>query len=386
MRRLLPLVCAVVVVDTVLYAALTPLLPHFEEVYDLSKSKVGVLAAAYPVGVLAASIPAGVIAARFSARIAVLAGLVFVSAASIGVALAGSFGVLLAARVAQGLGSSLTWAGGLAWLSLMTPRERRGRAMGTAMAAAVFGALLGPVVGAAGSVIGIRAAFCVVAGVSAALVLVALRSEPSPRESEPLGVIFGALRDRDFLHGLWLINLPALFFGTLNVLAPLALDDRGFTAVAIGAVWVAAAAIESGINPWIGRIADRVGPAVPARIALAGSILVSLGLAATAWPWLLVPLVLAAAVAFGSFYAPALTMLSHATDKVGLAHGLGFGVMNAAWAVGNAVGPAAGGGLAELTSDAVPYLVAAGICSASLLLFGRARPRAAAQPVGEPRG
>jgi predicted MFS family arabinose efflux permease len=372
-RRLLPFVCAVVVVDTALYAALTPLLPHFEDVYHLSKSRVGLLAAAYPIGVLLAAIPAGVIAARRSARIAVLGGLTFVSAASIGVALADSFGVLFAARLAQGLGSSLTWAGGLAWLALATPRERRGQAMGTAMGAAVFGALLGPVVGAAGSLVGVRAAFCAVAGVSALLAVVVLRFEPSPREQQPLAVIFGALRDGEFLRGLWLISLPALLFGTLSVLVPLALDDRGFSAVAIGAVWVAAGALETGINPWLGRVTDRLGAAFPARLALVGSILVSLGLAATEWPWLLVPLVLAAAVAFGGFYAPGLTMLSQASETVGLAQGLGFGVMNAAWAIGNAVGPAAGGGLAELTSDAVPYLVLAAICATSLVLFGRSR-------------
>jgi predicted MFS family arabinose efflux permease len=368
-RRLLPFVCVVVVVDTILYAALTPLLPHFQDTYQLSKSSVGVLAAAYGIGVLVAAIPAGVIAARLSARVAVLSGLTLVSIASVGFALAGSFGLLVAARLVQGFGSSLTWAGGLAWLALATRREQRGQAMGTAIGAAVFGALLGPVVGAAGSVVGVRAAFAAVAGLSALLALVAFAFEPSPRERQPLSVIFGALHDREFLHGLWLMNIPALLFGALNVLGPLALDDRGFSAVAIGGLWLGAAAIESGINPWLGRVADRLGPAVPARAALVGSIAVSLGLAATEWPWLLVPLIAAAAIVFGAFYAPALTMLSHAADHVGLAQGVSFGVMNAAWAIGNAVGPAAGGGLAELTSDAVPYLVVAAICAISLATF-----------------
>jgi predicted MFS family arabinose efflux permease len=380
-RGLLPFVCVVVVVDTMLYAALTPLLPHFEEVYRLSKGSVGILAAAYAVGVLLAAIPAGVIAARRGARIAVLSGLILVSAASVGFALADSFGMLAAARLAQGIGSSLTWAGGLAWLALATPREQRGRAMGTAMGAAVFGALLGPVIGAVGSVVGVRGAFGAVAGLSALLAVLVLRFDPSPRENQPLTVIFGALRDGEFLRGLWLVSLPALLFGTLSVLAPLALDDRGFGAVAIGALWVGAAALESGINPWLGRVADRLGPTLPARIALGGSILVALGLAVTEWPWLLVPLVLASAVTFGALYAPSLTMLSHAAEHVGVAQGLSFGVMNAAWAIGNAIGPAAGGGLAELTSDAVPYLVSAAICAVSFALLGRVGQQRAAAGV-----
>src|SRR5439155_10367221 len=87
------------------------------------------------------------------------------------------------------------------------------------------------------------------------------------------------------------------------------------------------------------------------------------------WPWVLVPLVLASAITFGGFYAPGLTMLSHAAESIGLAQSLSFGLMNLAWAIGNAIGPAAGGGLAEVTRDAVPYLALAGICAATLATF-----------------
>jgi predicted MFS family arabinose efflux permease len=383
MRRLLPFVCVVVVVDTILYTALTPLLPHFEHTYDLSKSSAGVLVAAYGIGVLAGAVPGGLVAARRGARGAVLAGLVLVSTASIGVAVADSFGTLVAARLAQGIGSSLTWAGGLAWLALASPRAQRGQAMGTAMGAAVFGALLGPVVGAAASLIGVRAAFATIAGLEALLAVAAFRLEPSPPERQPLGMITVAARDREFLLGLWLMTIPALLFGVLGVLAPLALDNDGLGAVAIGGVWVAAAAIETAINPWLGRLSDRLGPARPALIALAGSTAVCLGLAATESAWLLVPLILAAACTWGALYSPALTMLSHAAEHVGLAQGLSFGVMNAAWAVGNAIGPAGGGSLAELTRDAVPYLAGAGICALSATALRQASVRRAAADVAE---
>jgi MFS family permease len=369
MRRLLPFVCVVVVVDTVLYTALTPLLPHFEHTYGLSKGGAGLLVASYGIGVLAGAVPGGVIAARRGARAAVLAGLALVTVASVGVAVSDSYETLIAGRLAQGFGSSLTWAGGLAWLALASPRGQRGRAMGTAMGAAVFGAFLGPVVGAAASVIGVRAAFATIAGLEALLALAALRLEPSPPERQPFGMITTAARDREFLFGLWLMTIPALLFGTLAVLAPLALDDRGVGAIGIGAVWVGAAAIETVINPWLGRVSDRVGPARPARVALAGSTAVCLGLAVTRSAWALVPLILAAALTWGALYSPALTMLSHAAEHVGLAQGLSFGVMNAAWAVGNAIGPAGGGGLAELTRDAVPYLVGAGVCAVTVAVL-----------------
>ena len=242
MRRLLPFVCAVIVVDTMLYAALTPLLPHFGRTYDLSKGGVGLVAAAYGIGTLVGALPRDRLRAA-RCRTAVLGGLVGVSLASVGVAFSDSFATLFAARFIQGCCSSLTWAGSLAWLALATRRERRGRTMGTAMASGVFGALLGPVVGAGGALIGVRAAFGAVAGVCALLAVGMARFEPSPPEPQPARAIFGAVRNAEFLRGLWLISLPALLFGTLNVLVPLALDKRGFTAAAIGAVWVATTAV-----------------------------------------------------------------------------------------------------------------------------------------------
>lgn len=362
MRRLLPLVCAVVVVDTMLYAALVPLLPHFAHQYGLSKGGVGALAAAYAVGTLAGGIPGGLVSSRFGARTAVLGGLALMSIASVGLALAGSFETLFAARLAQGLGSALTWAGGLSWLATTTPRERRGTAMGTAMAAAIFGALLGPVVGAIGSVVGVRAAFAGIAVLGAALAAWALRFEAAPREELSLASLPRAFRDTGFVQGLWLILLPALLFGTMSVLVPLALSSRGFGAVAIGAVWLGSAAIESVINPLFGRMTDRSGFALPVRLALISSVVVSVALAVTEWPPVLVPLVLVSGLAYGGYYAPGLTLMSHSAEEVGIAQGLSFGVMNAAWAIGNAVGPAAGGALAQITSDAVPYLASALIC------------------------
>jgi MFS family permease len=366
-RRLLVLVCAVVVADTMLYAALVPLLPHFEHEYGLSKGGVGALAASYAIGTLAGGIPGGLLSSRFGARTAVLGGLVLMSLASVGLALASSYEALFTARLVQGFGSSLTWAGGLSWLATATPRGRRGTAMGTAMAAAIVGALLGPVVGAIGSLVGVRWVFAGIAVLGAVLVVWALRFEAAPREKISLAALPRAFRDSGFVQGLWLILLPALLFGVMSVLVPLALSSHGFSAVAIGAVWLGSAAIESVINPLFGRMTDRSGFALPVRIALLSSIGMSLALAATEWPPILVPLVLVSGLAYGGYYAPGLALMSNSADDVGIAQGLSFGVMNAAWAIGNSVGPAAGGALAELTNDSVPYLVMAAVCAATLV-------------------
>ena len=50
MRRVLLLVGSIVFVDTLFFAALTPLLPHYADELGLGKAGAGVLAAAYPAG------------------------------------------------------------------------------------------------------------------------------------------------------------------------------------------------------------------------------------------------------------------------------------------------------------------------------------------------
>src|SRR3954468_9038716 len=149
MRRLVVLVSAVVLVDTMFFAAITPLLPYYSDRLDLSKSAAGMLAGAYPAGTLLFSIPAGWLAPRIGTRTTMIGGLALMAAASVAFGFADAPLLLGVARFLQGVGSAFTWAGGLAWLVGSTPTDRRSEALGTAFGAAIGGALLGPVVGAA---------------------------------------------------------------------------------------------------------------------------------------------------------------------------------------------------------------------------------------------
>ena len=390
MRRLLVLVSALVAVDTILYAALVPLLPHYAHVYGLSKTGAGLLSAGYAIGALVGGLPGGSAAARFGPRTAVLAGLTLMAVASLAFGWAGTIEALWVARFLQGFGSSVTWAGALSWLAAVTPRERRGAAMGTAMGAAVFGALLGPVLGAVASVVGTRIAFTAFAGVAGLLAVWALRFESAPADAQPISAALAALRDRGILSGLWLMTLPAILFGVLIVLMPLSLSDAGFGAVAIGAVWLVAAALEAVINPVIGHASDRLGELAPVRIGLVAAIVVSLLLALLSGPVLLVALTLAAGVAYGSFYTPSLVVLSDSAERIGLALGLVFGLMSFAWAAGNTVGPLVGGSLADALGNALPYALSAVLCALTLAFVRRLQHERAAVLVdrlaGDPAG
>jgi MFS family permease len=366
-RRLMLLVAVLVFVDTMLYAALTPLLPHFADELGLSKARAGALVAAYAAGALIGGVPGGLGAVRLGARRAVVVGLVGMGIASVGFALADSFWTLFAARLVQGCASAFTWAGSFAWLLAAAPRDRRGELLGSAMGAAVFGALFGPVVGAAAALAGRAAVFCALAGLAVVLIVWAIRLADAPPAEQPSAAALGrALRNRYFAGGLALMALPSLLFGILSVLGPLHLSDAGWGAAAIGAVWLVAAALETVQAPLVGRLTDRRGRLLPVRAALAGGVVVSLGLATGARPLFYVPLIVLAAMAYGVLFTPAFALIADGAERSGLAQGMGFGFMNAAWAVGAVAGPAAGGAIANATGDWIPFLLASGLCGGAL--------------------
>jgi MFS family permease len=83
MRRLFPLVASVVLVDTMFFAAVAPLLPHFADELGLSKTAAGVLTAAYPAGTFAGSLPGGWLAARVGVKSTLLLGLCLLATTSL---------------------------------------------------------------------------------------------------------------------------------------------------------------------------------------------------------------------------------------------------------------------------------------------------------------
>jgi MFS family permease len=367
MRRLLVLVAALVAVETMLFAALTPLLPHFAEEFGFSKSRVGVLVAAYAAGALVGGLPGGVVAARIGGRSAVLIGLALMGTASLGFAFAGDFTTLFVARFIQGCAGGFLWAGAFAWLLAVAPRERRGELLGGAMGAAVFGALLGPVMGAAAAIVGRSVVFSALAGLAVVLAAWATRLESAPAEQPSLAALLRALRNSRFVAGLALMALPSFLFGILSVLAPLHLSAAGWGAAAIGAVWLVGAALEAVQAPLVGRLSDRRGRLLPVRVALVSGAFVSAALALGLRPLAYAPLIVLACLAYGMLFTPAFVLIADGADAVGLAQGMGFGLMNAAWATGAMVGPAAGGAIAGATGDWIPFLLAAGLCTASLV-------------------
>jgi len=380
LRLLFLVASAVVFVDTMFYAAVVPLLPTLTHELHLSKASAGVLTAGYAAGTLVGSIPGGVLAAQAGPRATIYAGLFLMGSSSLAFGFLNEIGGLDAARFVQGFGGACTWSGSLAWLIAEVDVGRRGSAIGGALAAAIAGALFGPVIGTLAHALGRPPVFSGVAVVAVALaVAVALLPAPSaPPEPGPIR-LWAHLRRPAIVLGMWLTALPAVASGVVNVLAPLRLSALGATALGIGATFLIAAAAEAVISPAVGHVSDRRGRMFPLRIGLGAAAIVFVCFPLSTSVVAFAGVVVLSAVTLGSFWAPAMALLSDAAESGGLSQGYAMALINLAWAAGQIAGAAGGGALAKATGDAVPFAISAALCAATLGLM-LARPIRTAVP------
>jgi MFS family permease len=368
MRRLLSLAAVVVLVDTMFYAAITPLLPHYASDLDLSKAAAGVLTAAYAAGTLLGSFPGGWLAARYGPKRATITGLVLMSASGLAFGLGKHIAVLDAARFVQGVGGAFSWTGVLSWL-VAEASGGRGKLIGSAIASAILGVVLGPALGGVAVVLSPEIVFSGVTLLGVGLCWWASTiSAPSPGERRrrlDARQFFG----RPLLMAFCLVLLPAQFAGVLEVLVPLRFDDLGATGLLIGAAFVLAGIVEAITTRFFGGFSDRRGRMLPISVGLLISAVAAslMPLPESVGP-LAVALVLAV-VGTGTLWAPATALLSESADRQGLEQGYAFALVNLAWAGGQIIGGAGGSAAAQFAGDALPYLVCSSLFLVALLVL-----------------
>jgi hypothetical protein len=68
-----------------------------------------------------------------------------------------------------------------------------------------------------------------------------------------------------------------------------------------------------------------------------------------------------------------MALLSDEAEARGLEYAYAFALINLAWAPGHALGASGGGALADVSSDAIPYLALSAVCLLTFLLLWRSR-------------
>jgi predicted MFS family arabinose efflux permease len=220
-------------------------------------------------------------------------------------------------------------------------------------------------------VLGFAAPFLIVCGASVALALAVVAVFPP--EARRTASETPALRTivRSTRSGIGAVATAITFgvagaLGVVELVAPLDLDARlGLSSTAIGLLFALSIAVDAPMSPIGGRWGDRRGrrgPAVAGLTILAASVALLAVLAST----------LGAAFALGLFgagfslsMAAAVPWLDEAFGA--LERGLGYGMLNLLYSAGYALGPLIAGGVLELASADLAYLVTAALLAAGAI-------------------
>ena len=386
-RQLVSLIRVVLLFESALYSAVSPVLPHYAHTLHASKPAIGVLAAAYPAGLIPGAFLGFWVATRAGVRRTTVLGLFGFGLAVIGFGFGTSIVMLDVLRAIQGMFCGLIWCGGLTWVIHVTPVNRRSRALGGVLGAATFGTLFGPIIGTVAVAIGTRPTFALVGLVALVLAAVTLRHpEPAPSSSvdpeHPVrDQLRGAWSSRGLRLGVWLVLLEAATFGAVNALLPLRLAHLGASGLAIGLTFVLASALSASLSTVVGRLTDRRGPYLPliAGLAIGAPLMALLVVPDT-------PLALAAlmVITFGGpltfSMIPGASLMTESAEAAGVTLVLATTLFNLAFALGETLGAPISAWTAQATSDVVPLMAIAllMLVTAAWALTHRTRP--VAQP------
>lgn len=268
---------------------------------------------------------------------------------------------LYAARLVQGIASSLMWISAYTIATDLASAEDRGRAVGSVDEVSARGSLYGAIAGF--TIVGFLtlnpgwgvmfAAYAVMAVVGAWL---AWRNVPETRQAQSVQTPISS-RQMD-THRLARLMIVVFATGiSTTMIGPLILiflQDRFTTDVRVLAMAsIPAALVYSYLPSHLGRLSDRFGRAPLMAMGLVGSGLISLllpGLPALGW---LVVVWMAEAVGFAAA-APAQEAL--VADITGHeTRGTGYGLYTFASSLGATLGPLAGGWLYDNVGHAAPF-------------------------------
>jgi multidrug resistance protein len=357
---LLLLVCLVILIDSLGYGVVVPVLPLYARQLGVSDFKLGLLFATYAIALLAGAIPAGMLSDRFGRKPFVLFGMFAMSGAFVFYAFAKSYPALVTARVLDGLTAAATWSAGLALIGDRFEEGTLGVKFGYALTAMAVGAVGGPVVGGILSDrVGYRAPFlfiamlCLIGGVSA-LFLSEKRDRPrfKTRPGEMLRPILG---NRVILLACAATAVTTVGLGMIEPLLPLRLSSVfKMSRTGIGLLFGVNLVFYGLASPLVGKYSDRVGRKAPMLIGLITTALLFPFLSVTRNLALMYVLIAFLGVTIAMFGTPSVPLITDALPAVDLGgqsslYGTAFGLMNLSWSLGYAVGPLLGGAIVTIS-------------------------------------
>ncbi len=368
--------------------AYTLILPSMKDGLHFTYAQLGLLGTGNFIGYLSLAIVGGFLAAKFGTRIVITLALVLMGGTMIFTGLAQSFGFAFGMRLLTGCGNGAAYVPAMALGSAWFAKKYRGLATGIVSAGIGVGTLTAgfivPAILNSYASEGWRFSWYYLGGgvlMLAGIVCFFIRSQPEEKgllpigtqeintavtpkvdETQTRGLQWGAVYR---VKAVWYLGFVYFMYGFSYIIymtffAAFLIKERGLTQAQAGAIW----ALLGGLSIFCGIIWGGISDFLGRRIGFALAY-VTLAVAYTA---------LALAESSAGFYVSAVIfgltawsiptiMAAAAGDTVGpklAPAGLGF--ITLFFGVGQALGPALGGYLADQThSFVIPFLLAGGV-------------------------
>ncbi|WP_326957577.1 MFS transporter [Amycolatopsis sp. NBC_01286] len=379
-------VCVAMLVDSMLYSVVVPVLPVYTADLGASSFAIGVLFASYAVGLVLATPLLAWYSNRYGRRRPILLGSAALAVTTVIYTAADTYALLLAARFLQGAAAAAVWTAGIALVADLVPRERVGRSMGTVMACMSAGLVLGPPVGGALAELGgHRAPFLVLAAitVTSGLAQLQLIAEPS-RPGAPSPPVRRLLYDRGLRGTVIAVFAAASALSMLEPILPLELDALGAGPLVVGLAFGAATLANAATSPLIGIAADRWRRdcMIGAGLVACGGVLPGFAFADTAFA--ISAVLVTFAIVYGLVIVPALPELASVAERhSGRAYATVYAAFNVSYSLGMMLGPLVGGIAAAGSVDVALAATGGVLCVCGLLVLTQATCRPTAAPPSE---
>jgi predicted MFS family arabinose efflux permease len=369
------LVRTLLLFESAMWSAVTPVLPHYQHSLHASTPAVGLLAASYPAGMVPGSLLGAWLATRSGVRRPTLIGLLLFTVSIGAFGFGTDIGTLDALRFIQGIGCGFIWGGGLTWAVAVADRDRRGAVLGSVFGAAILGSLLGPILGTLAVWAGTRVVFLAVGAIAFGLTIwTAGHPEPALEAPGPHASLRTLPGNPLVRLGFWLILLEAGALGAIGTLIPLRLSRFGASGTFIGVTFLVSALLSRQVSTPVGRLVDRRGAGTALRLGLAtASVLAALLIVPQSAVMLAIVSVVLVGGPLAVYMVPAMSMITHATERAGIPLAVATLMLNLAWAAGETGGAPIAASLSQLAGDTLPFLALAGLMALTLVPVIRTR-------------
>lgn len=309
---------------------------------------------------------------RFGRRPFIIGGLLIYAVCAVGYLTASNFAQVLAFRALSGVGASLIFSVARAYIGDMVPPGHEGRWFGLFATADIVGFGTGPLLaGVVRVVSGFDAIFVAMALTtlgSALILALLLPAHGAARHTQAAPQLaFGpALHDRLVLVVTLIMAVTALSIGASFSFLAIRLQELGFGPLMTGAAFATQGLASGGVQPLLGRLADRYDRRLLVAVGLGTSAaaLCALGSAQAIVLILALQLVVGVGSALTQVTAGAMQVVAGRRAGMGTVIGLG----SAGTGAGIVIGAMVGGAFADRFGTGAPFIFGAAAMAAGIVL------------------